>query len=121
MNETRQISEFNESIFQIQRLHYHWVSIAKYRENGQLLRAKWKLDSIEIELKYDAKLLDDKEDTKYTKKLKELEERFNTALKNRNLKEIYDLVREKESILREIQQESGKGTKYKALGEDDMD
>jgi len=119
--EEKKISEFNESMLQIQRLDNKWREIANAREQGDLSRAKFKLDSIEIELMNDAKILTNRE-YDYVKELKNI----NKEIYNLNPKEtksiikLYILLKEKEILLRQIQQECGKGSRYKASDEDEM-
>jgi hypothetical protein len=34
VEDEKKISEFNESLLQIERLHNHWVALSKFREEG---------------------------------------------------------------------------------------
>ncbi len=126
MDESKQISEFNESMFQIQRLHNHWLEFDKFIKRGDFSKARWELDSVESELYWDAKRLDDD-----GRKELDKEEGFMNQLINSNkilqgafykgyLNIIYTLLRSKERLLREIQQESGKGARYKDADEDGL-
>jgi hypothetical protein len=130
-------SSFNDAVRQINRLDYAWVSIARSREKGRLNDARWKLDTAEIELRYDAEKLDDERKTNYIEQLDDINNSFKSA--DRRIGKIrmrigeededmvhkinnylyYDLLMKKELILRKIQQEAGKGGKYKS-GDDDM-
>lgn len=113
-----QVSEFNENANKIQRLHNYWLEIAKARHRGNFGDARWLLDTVESELKYEAKRIDKANDTKYVADLKEI----NTKLNNtRKLFLVYRLILEKEELLREVQQEIGMGTTYKDPDEDEMD
>ena len=120
-SESRQISEFNESAYQINRIHNHLQIVASYREKGEFHKVRWKLDSIEMELRYDAKKIDDADKTIYIKRLNEINIKLRDAVDNRNSEELYSLLMNKETLLREIQQESGKGTRYRDPDEDDLD
>jgi hypothetical protein len=122
----QEISEFNESALQIQRIHNHLVALATARENGNFNKVKWILDSIENELFYDAeKISNTKED--YVKQLNDIDEKIEALGISRNQKETYDnlcklykTLIEKERLLRRIQQISGKGSRYKDSDDDEM-
>jgi len=96
-----------------------------------LQQVRWKLDSIEIELKLDAKEDDVKKLNEINKKIKEVDIRIANLKKNKDLNEedlrnlpnilLYDLLKQKEEILRDIRQKAGKGTTYKDLDADEMD
>ena len=110
------ISEFNEAKFQIFRLHNIWVECKYCREHGNLLGWKWKLDTAMIELWNDAK----RTSKNTTEALKSLSKEINLAIKNKYLEEAYDKLIKKEVLLREIQEEAGKGAKFRAVDEDFM-
>jgi len=119
----RLISEFNEAKFQIYRLHNLWQEAKHHRESGNLVHLRWTLDSAAIELSHDAKKLDgnlkdDKEG--YVFKVEELNSEINSAVQNGNLSKLYLKLVEKEKLLREIQEESGKGGRYKQEDSDWM-
>ncbi len=117
----KKVSEFNESMLQIQRLHNHWLDLSKFRERGDLGQAKFKLDSIEIELMNDARNLTDDEDN-YLEKLKDINDKIHNLDSNvKSIVELYKLLKDKEIILRQIQQECGKGSRYRDFSEDEMD
>jgi len=138
MEETRETAKYNESGLKIQRLHNHWLDVSKFREIGLLDKVKWKLDSIELELEYDAKKIDGNEEG-YIDNLKEINKSIEGIDKKINLfkikianiteeelKNIYNVLiykylKDKEKILREIQQESGMGSKYVSSDEDEWD
>ena len=124
MEDNRQIAEFNESLLQIQRIHNHWLNLDKFKQRGDLAKAKFVLDSIEDELYYDAKDMDDKENEKYIEQLDNIEKEHNKIIINKEADafiKLYNLVRKKERLLREIQQECGKGARYKSADEDTLD
>lgn len=119
--EEKKISEFNESMLQIQRLHNHWLELSKFREQGDLGKAKFKLDSIEIELMNDVRDLTDDDDN-YIEKLKNINKELNDLKPEvKSILELYKLLKEKEIILRQIQQLCGKGSRYRDFSEDEMD
>jgi len=120
--EEKKISEFNESMLQIQRLHNHWLELSKFREQGDLGKAKFKLDSIEIELMNDVRDLTD-ENSNYIEKLNDINEKiYNLNPKEiKSIIDLYKLLKEKEIILRQIQQLCGKGSRYRDFTEDEMD
>ena len=116
----RTVSEYNENAFATSRLHNIWLDARNNRENGNLLGHKgykWNLDSAEIELKKDAKKLDSEQGTTYVKTLKEINEKVNCS---KTFQSLYYNLMEKEELLRDIQQDSGKGTTYKDIDEDMM-
>ena len=53
-----EISSFNDAIYQMKRLDFCWITIARNREMGKLKSVRWKLDSVEAELRYDASKMD---------------------------------------------------------------
>lgn len=121
MMEDKQISEFNESMLQIQRLHNHWLDFDKFIKRGDFSSARWELDSIEGELFWDAKRIDrDDDETGYVKQLFVINKTIKISFFKIHPVKVYNLLREKERLLREIQQESGKGARYKSEDEDTL-
>lgn len=132
MEEKQLISAYNESGFQISRLHNHWNELNRYRESGEHLKYKRKLESIELELRYDAEMVNEE----YLDKLKQINTKIRATFLDLSLRkinpmkiktnavllidELEALLMEKESMLRKIQQESGKGSKYTDPEEDSM-
>lgn len=115
--EDKLISEFNEAKYQIYRLHNIWTECKFLRERGKLMQVRWKLDSAAIELWDDAMRLDegkDKKDEKekYTSKILNLDKEISDAVKAKNIELFYTKLMEKEILLRKLQNESGKGSKY---------
>lgn len=115
------VSEFNEMSYHISRLHNDWLETKSYREKGLFSKVRWKLDSIELELKYDAKKLDDSGGTDYVNQLSDVNKGIIIAIKTININEFYNKLMKKEELLREIQQECGKGSRYKNPSEDDLE
>jgi len=82
---------------------------------------KWELDSAEIELIYDANKIDKEKKTSYTDKLKNVNERILDSEVKSDFTKFYLYLKEKEILLREIQQMAGKGTKYKDDWDEGLD
>lgn len=118
--DNRQISEFNEAIFQLKRVNHHFEKLASYRDNGYVERMMPVLDSLEIEFTFDAEKLSDETDVDYVGKLKEINDKIFEAMKNKKRDLFYLHMLEKEKLLRKIQQISGKGGKYKDPYDDDF-
>lgn len=121
MEEAKIISEFNEMGFQIQRLHNIWVECERLSRQGKFLSWNWQLDNAKKELYWDAKDLDKRNDKKYIINIEEINKKIFIAFSLKRMGTIYKLLTEKEIILREIQQECGKGSRYKSSDEDEMD
>ena len=116
-----QISQFNDAVLEIQRLHNIWLAARMYREKGLLRDVIWILDSGEIELSDAIDRLKEKNNIDYKKQIDILNEKINKANLDKNNLELYKHLIEKERILRKVQQDSGKGTKWKDSDEDEMD
>ncbi len=107
----RKLSEFNEASFQIQRLHNAWLDCRRLRESGNLEKWKWALDSVEIELSVDS-IDNEGELEDVNKKL--------SGIKEIKLEDFYLFLKEKEKLLRKIQDKAGKGGKYKDPDDDNL-
>jgi len=105
------VSLFKDALGQIQRLNAAWIRATRHRENGNLLGWRWILDTVYLELSYDAKRLARDKGLNYEKMLEELEKKISAAFKEKKEVEQYRLLLEKEKILRELQEVSGKGSK----------
>ena len=116
--DTYQVAAFNENAFKIQRLHNYWLEAARYRHNGYFEKSRWFLDTIEAELKFDARKLDKRKGYKFVLRLININRKF---IFSESKPKFYMLLLEKEEVLREVQQEIGMGTTYRDLDEDDMD
>ena len=99
------ISEFNEAGYQIARLHYIWSQCNYHAIFGNLLKWKWNLDRAWVELYADAQK---KNKTKYEAELKVLNEKITMA---KNKSELYQALQDKETFLRTLQDDVGKGSK----------
>jgi len=116
----KQTSEFNEAIMQLKRLNESWVLCARYRERGMFNELKAKLLTAEIELNYDIKRLNNL-DNHYIETLKKINEdieKFGIE-KKRNL--VHNKLVEKEMLLREVQEEAGKGMKFQDSDYSELD
>ena len=135
MEEQEKVSQYNEAMFQLQRLHVLWMKASNERQRGQLNSYAQTLISAQIELLNDAKKLDKNRKTKYLAQLRILDQKILDCVnakvdeeatdseKNNFLKDnkqlYFNLLCSKESLLREIQDNSGKGGKY-VVNEDRM-
>lgn len=115
-----QISEFNDAVFQIERLHNLWNECKYLRQRGRLIAYYHSLDSVEIELYPDAIRLDKESGEKAIKWIESISS-FNKEIKEAYAKHqvstFYQKLMDKEKLLRSLQFASGKGGKYK--NEDD--
>lgn len=124
MEEERLISEFNEAKFQIYRLHNLWVVSKSYREAGKLIDWKWTLDTAEIELSNDALRLDKETDeddgipTNWKSRIELVNKDIENAEEKKNMKELYKSLKNKEKLLRNLQEICGKGGKFRQADED---
>lgn len=121
VSEGKLISEFNEAKFQIFRLHNIWVDLRNLREKGNLVKINWILDSAQLELATDANRLDEnikEEEKKYSSKLKKLDEEILKSFTSADKKELYKYLKEKETLLRILQQDAGKGGRLRDADDD---
>jgi hypothetical protein len=110
VDDEEKISEYNEAVFQIMRLHQSWMIFEARRDSGDLKGALYKLDGIEVELSEDIRRL--KKD--YQSILNKINTKISTALeKGEKEREIYNLIIEKAKFLKKVQNDAGKGAKYK--------
>jgi hypothetical protein len=122
----RLIAQFDESIMKLFRMNNSWVRAQRYRESGNLIQWRWVLDSLYLELAYESERLDKDNELEgkpegYVAKLKKLDHNIPELILKRKLADLYETLKEKERLLREIQQESGMGTKHKSMIDDEMD
>jgi|25BtaG_2_1085352.scaffolds.fasta_scaffold07397_3 hypothetical protein len=118
--EEKLISDFNEAKFQVFRLHNLWNQARQQRESGNFDALRWTLDTAEIELTEDAKLLDQEKDNKFIQDLENLNSSIIEAWKKRIPALYYKELMKKEKLLREILELSGKGAKRRSQDEDGM-
>ncbi len=114
-------AEYNESLLKIGRLNNHWIALAKIREDGELGKVKGKLDSIELELIFNAEKLDKKPNNNYVEQLEEINDKLESSAKTKRIIQFFKALKEKEKLLREIQQQSGMGSKFKDSSEDEWE
>ncbi len=121
MEQEQKLSDFNDAAAQMQRLHNTWLICDTYKEKGMISKYEIKLKCAESELKYDAKtILEKKEYLTDLKKInKEIDKCNKLILKLKDstylqgaINKKWSILIEKEELLREIQQESGKGGRY---------
>ena len=121
-DERQQQTEFNENANQIQRLHNKYLEISNALENGNFETARWKLNSVEVELNEHAESLDESNGRENEKKFVDQLEKINKSLDNSPTKgHTYSLLLEKHKLLRKIQQKIGMGTTFKDLDEDELE
>jgi len=123
MEKEKLISEYNEAKFQIFRLHNLWLQSKYLREHGNLVGCKWVLDSATIELWNDAERLDEDKEKKeefYVSILENLDKKIMEAEKAKDKELFYFTLLRKEKLLREIQEKSGKGARWRPADEDYM-
>lgn len=123
-------SAYNEGMLQIQRLHQLWVQANSYSRQGLYTKWRWTLDTIWRELSRDAinseplkegESFDKIEEIYWFKEYKKLNERIDDALVKKQLHGVYTSLSTLEIFLRSLQDEVGKGGKYKDPDEDGMD
>lgn len=122
------ISTYNEGMYQIQRLHFLWIDCNNKSRTGDLQGWRWTLDTIWRELTRDA-VKDRTPDIKSVEELKdknswfvqyhELDKKINDAGTDKRKK--YDALSQLEIFLRILQNEVGKGGKYRDPDEDGME
>lgn len=117
-NETNSTSKFNDAVLQIMRLNNMWLNCKHYRTKGNLEAWRWELDGVWTELYSDAIKKEGKDLTKndYYLKINVLDKLINTSKTNRHL--LYKYLDLKEKLLRTLQDEAGKGSKYENDEED---
>ena len=112
-----QISEYNGALLQVQRLHNVWISLRYFREQGDMVRVRFILDSAELELTNDLIRVDRDKDKKIGPQLEAVNQNiFNTVVPSR----LYPLLKLKEGILRMIEEAAGKGSKFRDPDEEDF-
>jgi hypothetical protein len=121
MEENKLISLFNDAALQIQRLNYIWQKCNNYAVSGNFISWNWQLDRAFVELSNDIwdedKKMYSKEKGAWYQKIMDVDERIR---EERNKKELYKLLMEKEQYLRRVQDLSGKGSKKREKEEDLM-
>lgn len=121
MEEEHKTSAFNQAQLQIQRLDNTWNKCIKNREQNDLSKYRKNLMSAEIELLFDARKIDSEQNKQYVNQLKDANKKIYEAIGNFQIFKVWEFLEKKEIILREIQEESGKGSMWKDEFEDEMD
>lgn len=116
-------SQFNENAYQILRLHGKYLDLEKAKKNGRFRLCLDILQSIECELDFDANKLDKAKKTNYVEQIKKLNIKMEYVVNHPvYYPYIYKLINIKYKLMKEIQNESGKGATYKDADSDfDMD
>lgn len=122
-------SAFNEGMFQIQRLHNHWSQANYHSKRGDFKNWRWTLDIVWRELSRDAiRIKKSKYDPDEFDKLAEINPWFkkwkeltDKAAHSRSQEEQYACLNDMEIFLRSLQDQAGKGGKYRDPGEGQMD
>ncbi len=116
-------STYNEASFQIARLNNHWERCHTFKTSEQLEKWALELSSAWTELSVDAKKLKGRKekDNIYFKQMNFLTKHINIRLNNGNYMEAFHILEMKEQLLRQIQDESGKGSKYEDIDAYGMD
>src|SRR3990167_7642477 len=106
VDDFEKISEYNEAGLQILRLHDKWDKCSSLREAGNLNGYNKILKSIELELSWDAKRLDEnkKKNYGYIKQLENLNMKILLYEMKKNAFRYYNCLVEKEKLLREIKE-----------------
>ncbi len=103
-------SDFNEAAYQIERLHNLWMKCNHYSTSGLLDKWKFHLDAIKRELGKDIKDLDkDKEKNTYNHKINLINLEIAKVKYDKDL--LYLALQKKDELLREVQEDTGKGSK----------
>ena len=123
-DEETKTSQYNAANLQILNLHDIWINCRKYRKAGQYALYRWELDSAEVELNADAVRLDkdnrkDKNDS-WTTKIEEINKQIQNSISSKDIEEVYKNMKEKEKLLKLLQESSGKGSKLKIDDDEGM-
>jgi len=124
MEDTKEklVAAFDESILKIGRLHFGWLECTRYREHGNFHAWRWKLDTLYLELSFELERLDIENENKiYQDMIKKLDADAELYFVRGDRVKIYATLKEKEKLLRKVQQESGMGAKHRSVYEDEMD
>lgn len=115
IDNSNEVSKYNEAGLQIQRLHFSWLQIKYYAKNGNFRDWFFALDDIWRELIADVEQrLPDCEEIK--NKHRELRNR-----KCKTKKEAYEALDERHCFLKVIQDRVGKGGSYQDSNADEFD
>ena len=104
------LSKYNQGMPQLFRLDALWQKLNLLMPSGKLVESNWILDRVWCELIGDAEKEDEKKFAELNKKVLLQKGRFN----------LYNVLMEKETFLRRLQNKQGKGTAYESLEEDEI-
>ena len=90
MEDNKELSTYNEMGLHIARLNDLWTKCYTLRTSGKLLEWKWILNSIESELKFDAKKIDIDRSTTYVNDIELIKKNILIAERYSLFKMIYD-------------------------------
>ncbi|KKK70569.1 hypothetical protein LCGC14_2922680 [marine sediment metagenome] len=116
MEETKQISRYNEAGMQIIRLHELWLKAELYANRGLLIKWKFILDSIWRELKADIIRQDNSKNI-----ISNNNEFKKTISECKTISSFYVALDERHQFLKEMQDTVGKGAMYKDIDDDAFD
>ena len=115
MEETNQISRYNEAAMQISRLHDLWLKAELYANRGLLIKWKFILDSVWRELYADIIRKEDKKNyIDDNNKLKKI------ISQSRTMSSLYTALDERHQFLKEVQDSVGKGAMYMDADSDEL-
>jgi len=115
------LADFNESVFQLQRLHNIWTKCNYFLVMGDYYRWNFNLDCAWIELYPDSIDLDEsckEDDAKFINQIEKLDKEIYNNWQNKNL--LFRLMKKKHMILKLLQEKTGKGSKKSFHFEDIM-
>ena len=120
-DKSKQVSSVDLTISQNIQLRAILNECNRQSVSGNLIKWRWLLATLTRELNYDMKKLDKNSSTekKYSTRLSLIELAIVKFYKDKN--KLYQLLDEKEKLLRDVQEESGKGSKRISMDEDDDD
>lgn len=129
----KQVSIFNSTADTIAQLNTLLKDAIKLREEGNITKYHHKLDSIHLILDAEMEKLEPEKTKIYEGKLTDIQTEITAGIRNMVLMQkqgknprgiwlgIYESLKRKERILRQIRRDVGLGTKYKGTDDDEMD
>lgn len=114
----KEISKYNEGLRQIDRLHYLWLKIQPYTEDGNYNPRQWKFlqDSVWRELRADVE--------KHIEKDEMIKENLSLITKIREARtqdQLYQALNDRHEFLKILQDKVGKGGRYEYANESDFE
>lgn len=111
-----QISGYNEAVLQIKRLNDLWLRAEHFANRGNFPRWSWILDSIFRELYPDIQKLSDKRN-----KIKLHDFYMSKIKKSKSRVELYHFLDKRHQLIKLIQDDCGKGSKYQDADDEALD